>query len=341
MIENKESECQLCGQISVLTHNAFPGYQEGMIFQIYFCPNCQTSFSLPRVETNKIYEVIYNKGISVPGYDRYWEYFQKVKHLSHPLQYLTKTEVSYWGILEALKQVVKNKQTDKILEIGCGLGYLSHSLRTENYNVLGLDISQKAIDSANANFGNYYICQDIYDYAKTNVNSFEVVILTEVIEHIEAPINFLEAILKVLKPNGRIILTTPNKSFFPADIIWDTDLPPVHCWWFSEESIKYMAATLKLNTSFINFSKYYRKNYKFHDLRRSRSLPTSVFDTSWELTQKNKSKKKSKKIKTLYQSIIFSIPFVKMLYIKSKSHYNSNYILCSEKGMNLCVILKK
>ena len=32
-------------------------------------------------------------------------------------------------------------------------------------------------------------------------------------------------------------LTTSNEDFFPPGTLWATDLPPIHFWWFSEESI--------------------------------------------------------------------------------------------------------
>lgn len=172
---------------------------------------------------------------------------------------------------------MKNKQSTRIIEIGCGLGYLTYSLRKDNYNIYGLDISQEAVNQANDNFGEYYICQDLFEYAKTNVNSYDVVILTEVIEHVETPIGFLETIMKILKPNGQIILTTPNKSLLPSDIVWDTDLPPVHCWWFSEESMVYIAKQLNANASFINFSKYYKRNYHLHKVNKIRKWFTDSY----------------------------------------------------------------
>jgi SAM-dependent methyltransferase len=340
MNSNQDVKCKLCGGFSELKHQEFIGYQEGMTFEIYFCKDCQTSFSMPRVDSDKLYEAIYKNGECVPGYDRYWRYFKTIKKKANPLKYLTDIEASYWGILEALNQVVKNKQSTKILEIGSGLGYLTYSLRNEHFDVCGLDISQEAVNQANENFGNYYICQDLFDYAKRNTESFDIVILSEVIEHIDNPISFIDTILKLLKPNGRVILTTPNKSFFPSEIIWDTDLPPIHCWWFSEDSMKYIAKKLNLDAFFVNFSKFYKKNYELHDMRKNRNsnLHGPILGKNLELKTKSK---QPKKLKALYKSFIFLIPFVKTIYIKLKCISNSNYVLCTSKGMHLCVIFKK
>ncbi|WP_271782089.1 class I SAM-dependent methyltransferase [Aquimarina algiphila] len=337
--DQKVISCQLCGSSSELKHDAFTGYQEGTTFQIYYCDNCMTSFSMPRIDASKMYEVIYKNGNTVPGYDRYWEYLENIKKQTKPLQYLADAEDTFWGIQDALRQIVKNedKETKKILEIGSGLGYLTYSLRKENYNSYGLDISQEAVDQANQNLGEFYICKDLFEYAETNTESFDIVIFTEVIEHVEEPISFIEAIVKLLKPNGSIILTTPNKSFTPLDVVWSTDLPPIHHWWFSEESIKYIAKKFNLITKFIDFSSYHKKHYKLHKIRRDR-LPAPILGKNWELLRKSRPPRKNK---GLYKSILFSIPFIKLLYTKFKLAVSSNVILGAERGPRLCVIMQK
>jgi len=154
-------DCLLCGNDAKLQNNECPGYQKPDTFKIYHCSNCNTSFSLPRINDSKVYDYIYKNGPLVPGYDRYWKYAKKVKTESNPLNFLAKSEETYWGVNEALKQIVSNKEDKSILEIGSGLGYLTYSLKQANYNVVGLDISQTAIDQANATFGNYYVCADL------------------------------------------------------------------------------------------------------------------------------------------------------------------------------------
>ena len=66
-----------------------------MKFQIYLCDNCLTSFSLPRLNANKIYDIIYDNGENVPGYSRYWKYFKEIKKQENPLTYLANSEEAY------------------------------------------------------------------------------------------------------------------------------------------------------------------------------------------------------------------------------------------------------
>lgn len=333
-------ECLLCGGSSELRHKKYPGYQEPDTFKIYHCPNCNTAFSLPRVETAEIYENIYKNGNKVPGYDRYWKYAKIIKKRTNPLEYLAETEDTYWGVKEALIFFVKDKKTAKMLEIGSGLGYLTYSLIKANYNTVGLDISQTAVKYANETFGDHYICADLFQYAKLHSESFDIVILTEVIEHIDKPLNFIESILTLLKPGGRAIITTPNKSFYPKDIIWATELPPVHCWWFSEESMKYISKRINTNIFFINFSKYYKNKYfALNTLLFNSQLPKPCFNENGELIIQSNMANKS--LKSYIRMLVTKIPYTKKIYAKLRKLLNPEVIVCNDRGIVLCAIMQR
>jgi len=220
MNNNNEINCLLCGSSTELKYKAYPGYQIPSVFEIYYCPNCNTSFSMPRNESNDIYELIYKNGAEVRWYNRYWKYSKAVKTMANPMRYLAESEDIYWAIKESLKQITKDiKISQNILEIGCGLGYLTYSLNKEGYNTVGMDISKEAVSVAISNYGNYYIHADLYEYSINHENEFDVIIFTEVIEHLNDIFSFMRCLKKLLKYNGKIILTTPNKSFLRLSII--------------------------------------------------------------------------------------------------------------------------
>jgi SAM-dependent methyltransferase len=341
MENNQIIECLLCGGPTELRHSEYPGYQEPQTFKIYYCPSCNSAFSLPRIETEELYENIYKKGEIVPGYDRYWEYAKAVKKITNPLKYLAGTEATYWGVSEALSFFVRDKKSSKILEIGSGLGYLTYSLIKSGYDVVGLDISQTAVKQAIENFGNHYICANILEYARKNLEAFDIVILTEVIEHIDEPINFLESVYKILKPAGKVIITTPNKSFYPIDIIWATELPPIHCWWFSEESIKYISKRLNMTFSFINFYDYYKNKKLAIDIKilQNNNLPKPTFNKNGELLLEVIRTNRS--LFSYIRLKLSRIPYLKNLYWKLQKTLNEDKIICKEKGLILCTILEK
>jgi SAM-dependent methyltransferase len=198
----KQTKCLLCGANAILQKQNYPGYQEPETFDIYYCCSCNTSFSLPRVDATDIYNQIYQYGSEMPGYNRYWQYKDTVKSHPNPIRYLRDTEEVYWGPITVLEKRVKVKESVKILEVGCGMGYLTYSLIKAGYNATGLDISQNAVDEAIQNFGEYYVCADIFKYAEKYRNYYDIVIMTEVIEHIDSPIDFLRAVIQVVKGGG-------------------------------------------------------------------------------------------------------------------------------------------
>jgi SAM-dependent methyltransferase len=347
-----EIKCLLCGDSAQLLHEKYPGYQEPDTFKIYHCSECNTSFSLPTVHTSLIYENIYKNGNKVPGYNRYWRYARFVKKFKNPFKYLADTSETYWGVREFLSNYEVNKESLKILEIGSGFGYLTYALNKENYNVIGLDISQTAVAHAKETFGDHYICADLFEYAQLNSGLFDLVILTEVIEHISKPLDFIKSILKLLKSQGKAIITSPNKSLYPSDIIWATDLPPVHCWWFSEESMKYIARSLDITVSFVNYNNYYKKNYKVIALKswRDSHLPNPFFNKNGELINQVASTKNT--LKPYIQVLLTRIPFASAIFSKIKQYvmksigrsrvlFDKDLIVCNDRGNIFCAIMHK
>ena len=346
MIDKQENKCPLCNGIAKLKEENFIGYKEDMIFKIYLCDDCLTSFALPRMNASRIYDFIYKNGENVLGYDRYWNYFKQIKKHKNPLSFLANSEEAYWGIRMALEGITGGKRGLKILEIGCGLGYLTYALRSENYDVLGLDISEDAIDNAKQNFGNYFICEDLFKYVETNSKSFDIIILTEVIEHIEQPIEFIETILKLLNTKGKVILTTPNRSLSPLDIVWDTEAPPVHHWWFGETSMKYIANKFKLNLNFISFEEFYDKKPQEYSAKNARKnlFRIPIIDKNWELYSHRVPQKKGK-LELKFKSILSRFNFMKRIFkrmlFKLKVYIDPSTIICGERGNTLCAVFQK
>jgi len=339
----EKTKCLICGKDTELKTTEQVGYQEPDKFKIYHCTYCNTSFSIPRIKnTDKIYNLIYkNTGKNVSAYDRYFRYSNEILTKKNPLLWLTNQEPAYWGAHEAISNILKDFPNARLLEVGSGLGYFTYALYKSGYNITGLDISQEAVDKANKKYGNYYIYADATTYNQ-KVEKYDIIILTEVIEHLNEPIEFLQNLLSLLKDNGHIVLTTPNKSFFPKDSIWITDLPPIHSWWFSEESFIEIANQLKCNISFIDYSPYYKTHMKeIFDTKFSQVLASkAVFDANGNLLEQDTSDKryygilplwiKKNKLYRYISREFYPIMFRKRFIVSNK-----------ERTSCLCTILNK
>ncbi len=106
----------------------------------------------------------------------------------------------------------------KCLDIGCGGGLLSERLARLGASVTGIDITKNSIEIAkihafNSGLDINYINTDVSSFLKKNsTKKFDLVIASEVIEHIDNRILFFEEVSKLLKNKGILILTTINKT---------------------------------------------------------------------------------------------------------------------------------
>ena len=339
----KTLQCLLCEASAELKYEDYPGYQKPDTFGIYFCPACDTSFSWPRISTNGIYELIYKYGPRVRWYDVYWKNSEMVKIADNPLEYLAESEASYWGVKRSLDKITKaGLNSPKVLEIGCGLGYLTYSLNKAGYNAFGLDISSEAVAKAIENYGDFFICADLHDYARTHMQEYDIIIFTEVVEHLDNIKSFMSSMITLLNSNGKIILTTPNKSFYPSKVLWATDLPPVHYWWLSENSIACIAKQLKLSVNFLNFSPFYRKHPMGFDVRKI-SIPITppVFEKDGSLIGKSAMKftRKQENYIKRYAKDLLLFAYAKIKY--TILGRNPNYLIPAKRGLTICAVLQK
>jgi len=96
----------------------------------------------------------------------------------------------------------------KVLEIGCGAGDLLAVLGSLGYSGIGIDISVEARDAARKRVGDGPVRVD--DRAFEDITErYEVIIASEVIEHIEDDVGLLREIKARLVPGGTLLLTVP------------------------------------------------------------------------------------------------------------------------------------
>jgi SAM-dependent methyltransferase len=233
----------------------------------------------PRNIDSRVYDAIYSIPGGAPGYDRYFQLASRVRHASNPLEYLAQHSDAIWGVQRSLKSC----GAKSVLEAGCGLGYLVYALRQAGYDAEGIDISEAAIKQAQSEYGDFYRAESVESHASSSSKKYDCIVMVEVIEHLEEPIAFLRSSLCLLNPGGAIIVTTPNRSYVDYAEPWSTDLPPVHLWWFSEDSLRQIADRIETGIAFVDFADY---NKRFPIFQTYRVKHQSVLDESGEVIRK-------------------------------------------------------
>lgn len=99
-----------------------------------------------------------------------------------------------------------------VLEIGCGEGYGISELAKFSNKYIGVDKFDTFIsDDLRNNYDIVFHKMEIPPLKNIEENSVDFVVTFQVIEHIQDDNYFLKEIFRVLKPGGKLLLTTPNK----------------------------------------------------------------------------------------------------------------------------------
>jgi 2-polyprenyl-3-methyl-5-hydroxy-6-metoxy-1,4-benzoquinol methylase len=100
----------------------------------------------------------------------------------------------------------------RVLDMGCGVGILLNRLKTEKEcDVFGVDISLKAVEIARQSGIPCKVCK--LPQLSLDSDCFDVVIATEVIEHLHDPKEAIKQMCRVLHAGGTMILSTPNVMY--------------------------------------------------------------------------------------------------------------------------------
>src|SRR3989338_3372533 len=106
--------------------------------------------------------------------------------------------------------------TKTVLDIGCGSGDLARILQAKDKIVSGVDISPIALNMARP-YLNDLFCFDIQLNewpAELMEQKFDLIVASEVIEHIFQPSSFLEKAKSLIGKGGCLVITTPNFLFW-------------------------------------------------------------------------------------------------------------------------------
>jgi ubiquinone/menaquinone biosynthesis C-methylase UbiE len=111
-----------------------------------------------------------------------------------------------------ISEVPKNVIT--ILDVGCGKGWVAKHFLPKGPIVLSLDVSTsnpgKAIETYSSE-NHSGIAADSFHLPFVD-NSLDVVIASEIIEHVVDPTEFIKELFRVVKKKGRLLVTTPYKE---------------------------------------------------------------------------------------------------------------------------------
>lgn len=105
----------------------------------------------------------------------------------------------------------------RLLDVGCGAGILSEALAREGARVVALDLAPELVDIAQLHLLESglkvdYRLQSIEALAEVEPASFDAITCMEMLEHVPDPASVLHACAALLKPSGKLFVSTLNRN---------------------------------------------------------------------------------------------------------------------------------
>ncbi len=179
-----------------------------------------------------------------PQSEKLSDYYKSEDYISHTDTQRNLLENVYHLVRRvSLKRKLKlinsfNSESKQLLDIGCGTGDFLEIAVKANWQITGIEPNEQARVIANSKTNNTVF--EIDHLSKLKPNSFDVITLWHVLEHLPN-LEMHTALFKhLLKPNGTLIIAVPNFKSYDAEYyknFWAAYDVPRHLWHFSKSSI--------------------------------------------------------------------------------------------------------
>ena len=197
---------------------------------ICFCQNCGAGFAFPPLSEVQL-QKFYSKG-------EYWRdpQIRILSVRSHPGQYVLAK--ARWEFIEPYLKSLRKTENISILDFGAGHGFFgmmgasSPSFRIGHYTAIESDacVRVSLMKTWESKFSSIDIraAEDLEKIKET----YDLIVLSHIVEHVIQPKDFLKSFLKFLRPGGLIFIDVPH-----ADYLYKKDVFP-HLLFFNLNSLK-------------------------------------------------------------------------------------------------------
>jgi len=227
--ESKTLPCNLCGS------SVFKPALECEGFSFVRCKHC----GLVQRNPQPVREEILARYSDIYGND-YLSYEIENEEAFLKLQQLALKDAGFSRIEKALFLRAENASDVSVLDIGCATGSLLAHLRSRGWRVTGVEISPAAVYARNTR--NLDVRSLPLEENNFPSCSFDAVLASHLIEHLNNPRVFLREVRRILKDGGYFFITTPNISGFQACLfkgLWRSAIFD-HLYLFSKRTLKKM-----------------------------------------------------------------------------------------------------
>ena len=167
-----------------------------------------------------------------------------------------------------------------ILDIGCGSGSLLDMLKNISLSQIGVEPCGPYLQSLTKR--GYKIYSSASEAIEDNKEMIDYGFSIQVIEHVKNPIEFLKEIRKLIKPGGRLLISTPNRNDILMTLLKDKFYQffyrTQHRWYFDEASLSKCAQSAGFRVSSVRFIHRYGMANTLYWLRDGKPKGKLVMD---------------------------------------------------------------
>jgi len=224
-VENEITTCKVCNSKTDIINSKW---------NLAKCQSCEFVFS----------RKIFSNEEFISTYDRLYNSNEDLKYRKHTIEEFNKLKENIIDIGYNRKRFISkiiSKTPQNILEIGSGIGLIGMFLKKfSSVFYTGLELDEKTHQRA-LSLGVNSINGD-FSKMKTLEEEFDIIMMWEVLEHLQDLNLFFQLTKERLKSNGFFVFSVPNFNKInnysdPGDNIFQSG-PPIHLNFFTKKSIK-------------------------------------------------------------------------------------------------------
>lgn len=151
----------------------------------------------------------------------------------------------------------------RFLDLGCGDGTYSAALKKTGHKVVAVDASAEALHLARQRgITNCVLASATHLPTKSNI--FDRILLIDVFEHLREPMKTLSEIYRTLRPNGFVVLQTPNKSSVITIFLKDS----THLKIYTSEEVRQLLRSARFKKVHITLTSFLSRMYPLNTILR-------------------------------------------------------------------------
>lgn len=176
-------------------------------FELFKCEQCGLLFTEPRPNQNEI-----------------GKYYQSEEYYSHqknkkgfiPQIY---ESIKAINLKNKVNMAIEGKPNGKLLDIGCGVGDFLVQVKNKGWEIKGIEPSKEAKEIAKERIG--FLPLNPSESSIMPDNSFDVITMWHVLEHVEDLKQQTTELFRLLKPEGRLVIALPNYKSYDCEYYKD------------------------------------------------------------------------------------------------------------------------